>query len=71
MSLHEDASEIVNSLWRDNGQRYVRPNNAGVGVEGGVRVRQSECSVDGKVDGRRGRSMQARVLGHDNTYHSY
>ena len=49
----------------------MRPNNAGVGVEGGVRVRQSECSVDGKVDGWRGRSMQARVLGHDDTYHWY
>ena len=40
LSLHDDVYEIVNSLRRDNGQRYVRPNNAGVGVEEGVRVRQ-------------------------------
>ena len=50
MSLHEDVYEIVNSLRRNNGQRYVRPNNAGVGVEVGVRqvsVRSAERWMEG------------------------
>ena len=40
LSLHDDVYERVDSFRHDDGQRYVRPNNAGVGVEEGVGVRQ-------------------------------
>ena len=37
-SLHDDIHEIVNSPRHGDGQGYVRPNNAGVGVQEGVGV---------------------------------
>ena len=40
LSLHDYIYEIVNSPPHGDGQGYVRPNNAGVGVEEGVGVRQ-------------------------------
>ena len=40
MNLHDDGYERVNSFLHDDVQGYVRPNNAGVEVKEGVRVRQ-------------------------------
>ena len=40
LSLHDDVYEKVNSFQHGDEQRYVRPNNTGVGVEEGVGVRQ-------------------------------
>ena len=41
LSLHDDIHEIVNSPRHGDGQGYVRPNNAGVGFQEGVGVRQA------------------------------
>ena len=53
--VHDDVYEIVKGLRHSDGQRYVRPNYAGVGLEQGVGVGQVRVQWCG---GGQGGSMQ-------------